>query len=225
MPDLGAALGRIRRARRRLTASRSLLVAISGIDASGKGWLASRLRDQLESTGARVIEIHADDWLSSRFRIFRASQEPRDFYERAVDVERMLAERVLPLRENRKTCLEASIESMRLRRQPRDETRAEFDIILLEGIFLLKQRWRSVYDLTLWVDCTFETALERALSRRQEHLSAPSTRFAYRNLYFPAQRLHASIDQPRAAASLVVANDPRLAAPAGAPSRRPFGPP
>ncbi len=93
-------------------------------------------------------------------------------------------------------------------------------MIVLEGIFLLKPLYRSHYDLTVWVDCTFETALERALQRGQEGLPAAETIRAYETIWFPAQRLHLSRDDPRSNANLVLVNDPRISepGPAGGPA-------
>jgi uridine kinase len=44
----------------------------------------------------------------------------------------------------------------------------EVDVILLEGIFLLKQELRAHYDLSIWIDCSFKTALARAIARARE---------------------------------------------------------
>jgi uridine kinase len=65
-------------------------------------------------------------------------------------------------------------------------------------------------ELVRCVDCTFETALERAVSRGQEGLSPDDTVRAYRTLYFPAQEIHLERDEPRAAATAIICNDPRL---------------
>jgi len=61
------------------------------------------------------------------------------------------------------------------------------------------------------VDCSFETALERAVRRGQEGLPPEETVRAFRSIYFPAQRLHLAKDAPRAAANHILVNDPRLA--------------
>ena len=84
-------------------------------------------------------------------------------------------------------------------------------MVLAEGIFLFKRAFRSSFDLAIWLDCTVDTALERALRRRQEGLSADATRRAYHTIYFPAQELHAAVDAPMAHADFVLPNDPRLA--------------
>jgi uridine kinase len=82
--------------------------------------------------------------------------------------------------------------------------------VLLEGIYLLKRAYRAFYDLSFWIDCSFETALERAIARGQEGLPAEETVRAYRTIYFPAQEIHFERDRPQEGATGIVGNDPRL---------------
>jgi uridine kinase len=81
------------------------------------------------------------------------------------------------------------------------------DIILLKGIFLFKPQYIGHFDLRIWVECSFETALERAVNRCQEGLSRENTVGAYRSIYFPAQRLHLERDHPKELAGIVLLND------------------
>jgi uridine kinase len=74
---------------------------------------------------------------------------------------------------------------------------ADIDVILLEGIYLLKREFRAQYDCAIWIDCSFEDALARVIERAQEGLSADATRTAYRTIYFPAQEIHFARDAPR----------------------------
>jgi uridine kinase len=78
---------------------------------------------------------------------------------------------------------------------------------LVEGIFLFKQAYRSLFDVAIWVDCTFATALARALQRAQEGLPSAETIAAYETIYFPAQRIHLDQDNPRGSADLILDND------------------
>ena len=89
-------------------------------------------------------------------------------------------------------------------------------MILLEGISLLKAPYRRHYDLAAWIDCSFETALDRAIERAQEGLSPEETERAYRSIYFPAQQIHFTRDDPRASADVVLSNDQSGRPPAGA---------
>ena len=61
------------------------------------------------------------------------------------------------------------------------------------------------------MECSFETALRRAIARGQEGLAAAETIAAYQNIYFPAQRVHLAEDDPRACADLVLENDDSVA--------------
>jgi len=78
---------------------------------------------------------------------------------------------------------------------------------------LFKREFRNHFDLACWVECSFETALERAILRGQEGLPPEQTSRAYETTYFPAQRLHLERDRPQAAADLVLVNDHNLALP------------
>jgi uridine kinase len=79
---------------------------------------------------------------------------------------------------------------------------------VLEGIYLSKRIFRHHYDLALWVDCSFETALIRALRREQEGLSPDATIRAYQTIYFPAQYIPFALDDPRSTADTILDNDP-----------------
>jgi uridine kinase len=85
------------------------------------------------------------------------------------------------------------------------------EVILVEGIFLLRRELRSRYDLTVWIACSFETALARALARNQEGLDRNTLERDYRTVYFPAQQYHLERDQPEYSADLVLPNDRRSA--------------
>jgi uridine kinase len=103
--------------------------------------------------------------------------------------------------------------SIKLRADLVDETAAvfhqhdydyqEIDIILLEGIFLFKNEFQGYFDLRIWVECPFETALGRAIERAQENLSPEEARDAYETIYFPAQGIHFARDNPKDSADLI----------------------
>ncbi len=83
----------------------------------------------------------------------------------------------------------------------------KIDIVLLEGIFLFKPAYRGHFDLTAWVDCSFATALKRAVTRCQEGLSPAETIRAFTTIYFPAQRIHFARANPQGADDFIIRND------------------
>ena len=192
-----------------ISPGRSLLTAVSGIDAGGKGYFTERLVGALQSKGVRAVGISVDSWLN--LQRFDASDPAEHYYNDAIRFGEMFAQTVLPLRDGR---------SLRVEIDYAEETSTEYrrrvlefedvDVIILEGIYLLKRAFMAHYDLSVWIECSFETALERAIARGQEGLPPEETIRDYRTIYNPAQEIHFLRDNPKAEATLVVNNDPRL---------------
>ncbi|HET7291746.1 MAG TPA: uridine kinase [Vicinamibacteria bacterium] len=206
-----AIVARITATRRRTPTGRSVLVAVTGIDGSGKGYVAARTVRRLGALGLRAVALNVDGWLNLPSVRFDASNPAEHFYRNAIRFDEMFERLVLPLRDGRSVRVEADLAEETARAFQRHTYAFEdVDVIVLEGIYLLKRALRRHYDLSAWIDCTFETALERAVDRAQEGLGRADTIRAYETIYFPAQRIHFARDEPRARADLVVRNDPRL---------------
>jgi uridine kinase len=196
-------------ARRSVPAGRSALVAVSGIDAGGKGYFTGRLVPALQEQGVRAIAINADAWLNiDRFDPF---DPPEHYYYHSIRFGEMFDGTVFPLRDRRSLQVEMDYaEETSTDYERRNYEYEDVDVIILEGIYLLKRAFQAYYDLSIWIDCGFETALERALARGQEGLPPDETTRDYRDIYNPAQELHFRKDNPQAIATLLINNDARL---------------
>jgi uridine kinase len=188
--------------------SRSLVVGVSGIDGCGKGYLATQLRAHLALLGVIPAILNVDGWLNLPQKRFAQSAPAVNFYENAIRFEQFFTQLVLPLRERRSIHVVADVV---------EETASEYrkhaydyddvSVVLVEGIFLFKPQYRKYFDLAIWIDCSFPTALARAIDRGQEGLSPANTIAAYDTIYFPAQRIHLAQDKPRENADLIFEND------------------
>ena len=160
--------------------------------------------------------MNVDGWLNLPPKRFDRSAPAENFYENAIRFEEFFTQLVIPLRDRRSIHLIADLA---------EETASDYrkhtydfkdvSVVLVEGIFLYKPRYRKHFDLTIWIDCSFATALARAIDRGQEGLSPASTIAAYETIYFPAQRIHLAQDKPRENADVIFQNDvylPRSAA-------------
>jgi uridine kinase len=193
--------------KREVPAERSMLVGISGIDGSGKGYVTRLIDEGLRAKGLKTAVINIDGWLNLLHIRFDPNNLADNFYRNAIRFDEMFELLIIPLRYSRSVDITADFA---------EETAAEFrehrytfrdiDIILLEGIFLFKREFVHHYDLKIWIDCSFDVALERAIARSQEGLSPEATIHAYRTIYFPAQRIHFALDNPRAAADIHIDN-------------------
>ena len=123
----------------------------------------------------------------------------------------MFTKTVFPLRDHR---------SLRAEIPYADETAVEYrrrtlqfddiEVIVPEGTYLLKHCFQFYYERAIWVECRFETALDRAFLRSQEGLPPEETIRDYRTIYAPAQEIHFQRDDPKGVADLIVNNDARL---------------
>jgi uridine kinase len=195
-------------ARAAAPASRAVLVAISGIDGSGKGHVSERLAAALNGRGLRTVVLPVDGWLRLPDARFSASDPGGHFYTHAIRFDELFGDLVLPLRDRRSVRVTMDyVEETALHARRHTYEFQDVDVILLEGIFLLKQELRAHYDLAIWIDCSFNTALARAIARAQEGLGPDDTIRAYHAIYFPAQEQHLRLDKPRDAAMMIIRND------------------
>ncbi len=190
---------------------RSLLVGISGIDGSGKGFVTLQIEARLAQHSIAAANINVDGWLNLPDKRFNHSEPAKQFYENAIRFDEFFDQLVLPLRNQRSVNLVADFadETAKTYRLHTHSFR-NVDVVLVEGIFLFKRDYRNLFDLAVWVDCSSWTALARALERRQEGLPPAATIRAYETIYFPAQRIHFDLDNPRDSADLILNNDPYL---------------
>jgi uridine kinase len=214
MVDMKEVVARIVRKRAMAPARRSLLVGLSGIDGSGKGFVAKQIEARLAQHSISAANINADGWLNLPDKRFNSTRPAQHFYENAIRFDEMFTRLLLPLRECRSVNLVADFaeETAKSYRQ-RTYSFKNVGVVLLEGIFLFKREHRKLFDLAIWVDCSFATALSRALARAQEGLSPAQTIRAYEAIYFPAQRIHIERDRPQDYADLIVDNDPFMTRP------------
>jgi uridine kinase len=197
--------------RQRVASSRSILIAITGIDGSGKGYVSAKLANVLGAMDLGVANINIDGWLNLPHLRFNKANPAEHFYLNAIRFTDMFAKLIFPLRNRRSFRIEMDFAAETATGYRKQLCAFDnIDVILLDGIYLLKEDFQNYYDLSFWIDCSFETALERAIARAQEGLPPEETVHAYRSIYFPAQEIHFARDNPRRAATAIINNDLRL---------------
>ena len=187
--------------------TRAALIGISGIDGSGKGFITARFDQRLRDLGWSVAVVRADDWLNLPDVCVNRDNPAEHFYENALRLEEMFERLILPLRNERRVDLVANCgDAKAIAYRKHHYVFRNIDILLLEGIFLFKWAYRDQFDLKVWIDSSFDIALNRAIARGQEGLPPAETKHAFEAIYFPAQRLHFERDQPREIADVVFNN-------------------
>ena len=75
--------------------------------------------------------------------------------------------------------------------------------LVADGVFLQRPELDDLWDLRIWLEISFEDALERAVVRDAELFD--DVRARYESRYYPGQRLYIDEVDPRAHADIVVA--------------------
>ena len=184
-----------------------LIVGLSGIDGSGKGYLSKLMAEELNLQGLKTTIIGIDSWLQPPSKRFSMTNQAKHFYENGFRFKEMKDMLFAPLKQNGKVHFTAKHSSPTNGEDLIDYeySIANFDIIIFEGIFLFNGMFD--FDYKIWIDCSKETALKRALIRNQEGLSETGLRRDYRNIYFAAQDIHFEKDFPEKQADYILNND------------------
>jgi uridine kinase len=190
------------------TSSSAFTVAISGIDASGKGYITNLLEQELTGRGYKVANINIDPWQNSLAIRLRKENAAENVYENIFRWKDFFAQLIFPLQKNRSIYLiTKGIRSDADVYYPVIYDYKNIDILLIEGILLLKKQYNTYYDYRIWIDCSFETGLQRAIKRNAEKLDAEKLVLDYQYYYYAAQRFHFERDDPEKQADQIFDND------------------
>jgi len=187
-------------------------VAISGIDAAGKGYISKQLKEAIEANGHRVALIHIDPWQNPIPVRLKKENAAENIYENMFRWDELFDQLVFPLKRNKSIYLETKgIRTDADIYYPLIYDFVNIDILFVEGIFLLKQQYLPYFDYKIWIYCSFETGLQRAIQRNVEKLDEEAVLQDYQTFYYPAQRYHFEKDDPVRSADLVYDNNKNYA--------------
>ena len=185
-----------------------LTVAISGIDASEKGYTADLLQQNLESKGYKVANINIDPWQNPIPILLKKENAAENVYENIFRWNDFFEQLIFPLQKNKSIYLEThGIRTDADVYYPLINNYKNIDILLIGGILLFKRNYLSFYDHKVWIDCSFETGLQRAIARNAEKLNERRLLLDYYIYYYAAQRLHFERDDPKKAADIIFNNN------------------
>lgn len=191
---------------------RPTLVAVDGVDGSGKTMFAARLAAEFEVAGRRAVIVHVDDFHNPRkvrYRLGRDSAE--GYFLDTYDLAKLAAYVLDPLtsdqRPRRITTKAFDYRTDLVVDAEPVEVSAD-DVVIVEGMFLHRNELVPRWDLSIFLDAPFDVTVRRMADRDgtnpdPEH---PSVR-----RYVEGQRHYLATCKPRERATLVVDNtDPRV---------------
>ncbi|MBZ0307693.1 MAG: uridine kinase [Anaerolineae bacterium] len=163
-----------------------ICVAIDGIDAAGKTTLADALAIRLQERGRSVSRASVDSFQNPpEIRYQRGNLSPEGYFYDSFDYEALKTQVLIPF-----------------------HAADPAAILICDGVFLLLPELIDFWDIKIFIDIRFETALKRALERDAELFgSAEEVIKRYQQRYLPGQKLYLESCQPAVKADLVLDNN------------------
>jgi uridine kinase len=194
-----------------VTIPHPLRVAVDGPPAAGKTTLADELALLLRSRGREVIRTSTESFQLPRAQRYRRGEfSPEANYHDSFDYDtlrRVLLDPLGPDGDRRYQHAVYDLDTDTAVSEP--VTTAPADAVLLvDGVFLLRQELIDRWDLSIFVSAPFEQILDRARIRDLALLgSTAEVERRFRTRYIPAQELYFAAARPADHADIVVHND------------------
>jgi len=190
---------------------RPVRVAIDGIVASGKSTIASEICEAVALTGRPAIHLTMDAFHHPRERRHRRGQmSARGYYDDAYDFLGFAREVLIPLGPDGNRRYRPSLLDLDTNQRvigPSIEA-ARDAVVIVDGNFLQRPELRSQWDLTVFVDTSFDIA--RARGARRNAIAFGGEMEAGRAIdlrYHAAGHIYVDVVQPREIADIVINND------------------
>ena len=175
--------------------TKAQVIAISGIEGSGKRELTEKIAAALRLDGLNVAVVHTDDWEASKDIRFNIMNSPEEYYLNAYRFDEMFEQLILPLKLFGNIKTSVNLDDAESPRQV-DYHFENIDIILIEGVYLLQEAFLALYDYSCWIKSNFEAAFKRLA----EHVNIEESQEALVNLFEllikPAGQYHLYADDP-----------------------------
>lgn len=173
--------------------------------------LADELADSLAGHGRRVIRASMDGFHHPRaLRHARGSTSPEGYLEDSFDYDAVRSCLLVPLGPGGSLRYRTAVFDFRTESPVTSPVEvAEPDSVLLfDGIFVLREELRDLWDFSVFVDAGFDVTLARALSRDLALFgSEEAVRERYERRYIPGETMYLKRCRPFDHADAVVQNN------------------
>lgn len=182
------------------------LMAVDGVDGSGKTTFAAKLADRYERKGRPAHVVHMDDFLNPRVIRYRLGRDsPEGFFQDTYDLATFRANIIGPLGRRGGPSMVCRAFDYRTDRpileEPIEVTTDA--VVIVEGMFLHRDELLDTWDMSVFLDVPFAISVRR-LAERDGTSSNPDDSSVRR--YVEGQRIYLAACTPSQRATHVVTN-------------------
>jgi len=183
---------------------RPALIAVDGVDGSGKTTFAALLAAAIGNAGRTALIVHEDDFLAPRkVRYRRGRHSPEGFFRDSYDLVALIRHVLDPLgpggdrRVRRKVFdhrADAAVDAL-------DEHVPADAVVIVEGMFLHRDELADRWDWSVFLDVPFTETARRMAERDGSH---PDPEHPSMRRYVEGQRIYLDNCRPRIRATVVL---------------------
>jgi uridine kinase len=189
--------------------TKPIRVAINGVEGTGKTVFAGKLTEYLNSENINAKQISIDGFhFNKEVRYKQGRHSAKGYYEDSYD-EIAFIEKVLKSSQSEIPNITKAIHDLEtdeyLNLKP-----TEIDnetILITDGAYLFKPKYRKHWDLKIYLKTDFKTALFRGMNRDIELLGGlKAAKEKYDNRYHKASKIYIDENKPEEQADLIIDN-------------------
>ncbi|MDO8265706.1 MAG: uridine kinase [Candidatus Saccharibacteria bacterium] len=185
-----------------------LIVAVDGVDTSGKTYFADELGRVLESTGRVVIRASIDGFHNPRkIRYAQGEYSPEGYYQDSFNLDGFIKDLLLRYKNRDQQGFLTAVHDVRTDNRVENlwTEVPEEAILIIDGIFLMRPELERYWDYKIFLDVPFEEVIRRA-KLRDGDLLGTELEIKYQRRYIPAQKKYLQEINPKVKADKVINN-------------------
>lgn len=173
--------------------TRPYLIALDGLSGAGKTTLVKQLKGILNN----VVIIHIDDHIVEKSKRYGTGQEQWfEYYQLQWDNEYLKEQLFQKIQQNVQVLTLPFYQKEEDTHINKTIKLSSNSIVIIEGIFLLRDEWRSFYDYIVYLDCPKEIRYERVLLRDTYIGDLVARLKKYKARYWVAEEYYLKKQQP-----------------------------
>lgn len=178
--------------------NKRLIIGIDGLSRSGKTTFTKKLASMLSEKGIENTVFHLDDHIVDRSKRYNTGNEEwQEYYYLQWDAEllkKTLFEKLIHNNEIELPFYDNELE----RHTFRTLNLSLKNVMIVEGIFLQREEWKSYLDYTVFIDCPRDVRFGRESRKTQQNIEK------FRNRYWKAEDFYMTKLRPVENADLVI---------------------
>lgn len=176
--------------------NRPFIVGIDGLSGAGKTTFVNKLAAELRAQHMEPVIFHIDDHIVEREKRYHTGYEEWfEYYFLQWDVDLLTSCLFETLHHSSRLTLpfyDKTTDTIASKRV----TVTNKNLVLIEGIFLLRKEWWPLFDYRIFLDCPREIRLKRVLKREKLKENQEPTMQKYKRRYWPGEDYYLRQEQP-----------------------------